>query len=127
MAVLVEGISVIIKAEAIIACYPGGWEAFEATAPNSTLYAENELMRIGFMTPDDTLAFVESLTAYGIEYVKNVKAMDIVVADQQRRFAVPCDWAEYGSINLGNDPKKKVSVYRRIPSKCHEIFRWLEI
>ena len=53
MAVLVEAISVIVRAAAIHQKYPGGWEAFKRIIPNQTLCADNELVRIGFMTPDD--------------------------------------------------------------------------
>lgn len=94
MAILVEGISVIIKADAIINRYPGGWEAFESDPPNATLCADGELIRVGFMVPDDVKAFVDSLTAYGIVYQRDGKAIDLVVADQQKGLMAECDWAE---------------------------------
>ena len=121
MAVLVEGISVIIKKEAIIARYPGGWDELKDNPPNKTLCADNELVRIGFMTPDDAHAYVESLAQYGILHREDGKAVDIVVADQKRGFTSQCDWAEFGNIDWHNDPNMMVSVCRRIPSKCNQL------
>lgn len=73
MAVLVEAISIIIKAEAINDCYPGGWLQFEANPPNKTLCADRELIRVGFMIPDDVSAFIESLSEFGIQYLVDGK------------------------------------------------------
>jgi len=94
MAVLVEGISVIIKAGAIVERYPGGWGAFEANPANATLCADGELIRLGFMVPDDVKAFVDQLAQHGIVYQQDGQAVDVVVADQQRGFMTTCDWAE---------------------------------
>jgi len=51
MAVLIEGTSVVIRLEAIHRQFPGGWQAFKLAAPNKTLCADNELIRVGFMQP----------------------------------------------------------------------------
>jgi hypothetical protein len=127
MAVLVEGISVIIKAQAIIERYPGGWPEFEANPPNKTLCADNELIRVGFMTPDDAKAFVERLSECGIHYLHKGKAVDLVIADQQRGLAAHCDWAEFGRIDLDGDPEKKVGACRLVGSAVNQIVmpdRW---
>ena len=121
MAVLVEGISVIIRADALIERYPGSWEAFQANPPNATLCADGELIRVGFMTPDDARAFVEELAQYGIEYLRDGKAVDLVVADQQRGFAAPCEWAECGHFNWENDPDRKVAASWMAASQSGEV------
>ena len=121
MAVLVEAISVVIKAEAIIKHYPGGWPAFEGNPPNGTLCADGELVRVGFMVPTDVKAFVDGLAKYGIRYQDNGKAADLVVVDQQRGFAVPCDWAEFRQGPLGGDPKKRVSGCSFVGSKVSKL------
>ena len=61
MAVLIEGLSVVIRVDAINARYPGGWEAFAANAPNASVCWDGELARAGFMMPRDARAYVESL------------------------------------------------------------------
>ena len=40
MAVLIEAISVVIKAEVIENRYPGGWSAFAASPPNRDSFAQ---------------------------------------------------------------------------------------
>ena len=121
MPVLVEAISVVIKAAAIIKHYPGGWPAFERNPPNRTLCADGELVRVGFMVPADVKAFVDGLSKYGICYQVDGKAADLVVVDQQRGFATPCDWAEFRQGPLGGDPKKRVSGCSLVGSEVPEL------
>ena len=61
MAVLVEGISVIIRRRVIEEKFPGGWDAFVEDVPNETLCADDELARVGFMSPDDVKAYCKKL------------------------------------------------------------------
>jgi len=65
MAVLVEAVSVIIKASAIQEKYPGGWKKFKANLPNRTMCTDGELIRVGFMVPGDARAFVRELESFG--------------------------------------------------------------
>ena len=58
MAVLVEAISVVVRRDAIGARYPGGWRGFLSIVPNSTLCADDDLVRVGFMAPPDVEAFI---------------------------------------------------------------------
>lgn len=51
MAVLVEGISAVIRRKAIDAKLAGGWPRFVAEVPNATLCADDNLARVGFMSP----------------------------------------------------------------------------
>ena len=51
MAVIIEGLSVVISVDTIEARYPGGLEAFEANAPNANCCQDGELARVGFMAP----------------------------------------------------------------------------
>jgi len=121
MAVLVEGISIIFKASSIIDKYPGGWESFKTEVPNQTLCADGELIRIGFMSPDDVKAFIEDLKDYEIIYIKNNKSYDLVVVDQIYGFASDCDWAEFGTIDWDGDPNKEISACRMKDSKIDQI------
>ena len=121
MAVLVEAISVIIRAEAIVRNYPGGWGEFRKDCPNQTLCADGELVRVGFMTPQDTQAFVGNLARFGIVFQKDGRAVDLVVADQQRGFTAPCDWAEFGRVDWDGDARKQVAACRLKGSKSAEV------
>jgi hypothetical protein len=53
MAVLIEAISVVIRADTLLKKFPGGWGAFKLIVPNQTLCADNEIVRVGFMAPQD--------------------------------------------------------------------------
>jgi hypothetical protein len=121
MAVLIEGISVVLKADAVLTKYPGGWERFVADCPNQTLCADGELVRVGFMTPHDTKAFVEALARSGFVYLRDGACHDLVVVDQQHGFAVPCDWAEFGRVDWHGDANKKVGACRAVNSQRQEL------
>ena len=105
MSVLVEGISIIIKVEAIITKYPGGWKSFKDNPPNKTLCDDTELARLGFMSPDDVGNYIKELEDFDFQHILGNKAIDLVVADQQRGFTSNCEWAEFGFIDLDNNPE----------------------
>lgn len=117
MAVLVEAISVLIRADALLAAFKDDWEAFKAEVPNETLCADGELARVGFMVPDDARAFVEHLARFGLVFQEAGTARDLVVVDQQRGPTVRCDWLEFGYVNLDRDPTKRVACCRLVGSK----------
>lgn len=122
MAVLIEGISVILRAEAITGKYPGGPEAFGAGVPTpSTLCADGELARVGFMTPDDAKAYVEALERTGLRYVDNGAAVDLVVVDQRTGLRAPCDWAAFGHTTWGGDPKQVIAICYAQPSAVEHV------
>ncbi|MGO9546386.1 MAG: hypothetical protein ACLPPF_16520 [Rhodomicrobium sp.] len=121
MAVLIEAISVVIRADILLERFPGGWEAFRSLAPNQTLCADGELTRIGFMRPSDVEEFVSSLSKHDIIYQEQGKARDLVVVDQMRGPLAPCDWVEFGHLNLGSDPTKRVAACRKIGSPSQQI------
>jgi hypothetical protein len=112
MAVLAEGISVVIRRDRLVAAFRNDWEAFKGFVPNSTLCADNELARVGFMVPADVKEFVDRLAARGLIYVADGVAQDLVVVDQLRGPTVRCKWIEFGQIDLGGDPNKRVAACR---------------
>jgi hypothetical protein len=120
MAVLVEAISVIVRVSAIRDRFPGGWTAFAEAVPNKTLCCDDELARVGFMTPYDCRAFVDSLASAGIVFLKDGQSQDIVVADQMRGFTVPCDWADFGRIEM--NPGQQVSAAQRSGTTSRQLF-----
>lgn len=111
MSVLVEAISVIIRGDRLTEMYPGGWEAFRASRTSATLCADGELVRVGFMTPGDTLDYIVELEKYGLVYQgPDGHAQDVVVVDQQRGPATPCDWIEFFRIPHKELPNKSVAA-----------------
>jgi hypothetical protein len=100
MAVIVEGISVIVRRDSVDSAYPGGWKAFVADCPNGTLCADPDLARIGFMTPTDVEAFVDRLEGAGLVFKREAGAVDLAVVDQQRGPTTSCNWLEWGHVEI---------------------------
>lgn len=121
MAVLVEGISVILRTDAVLAAYAGDWDKFVSDVPNSTLCADGELLRVGFMVPDAVRDFVAHIEQRGLRYLRNGIAGDLVVVDQLRGPLSPCDWIEFGHVSLGGDPHKRVAACRQKGSTLAQV------
>lgn len=106
MAVLVEGISVIVRRDAIDARFEGGWEAFLDFIPNGTGCYDDDLARVGFMTPRDVQAFIGEIEARGLVFVGYGQAIDLAVVDQFRGATMPAPWLESPTIELFEPPIK---------------------
>lgn len=115
MAVLVEGISVIVRRDAVARRYKGGWPSFVSDAVNSTLCADSEIARLGFMHPDDVGAFIGRLQVHGFVFLDQAgAAVDIVVVDQREGPTTACKWIEF----FGQDvPGGRVSAARLVGSR----------
>lgn len=121
MAVLVEGISVIVRADRIEEAVPGGWDAFKLSVRNRTLCGDNEVVRVGFMSPADAKAYVDELECWGLRYLYDGQAIDLVVADQQRGLMAKCGWAGCKKIDWRGDPKKRVTVAWLKGGECNQV------
>jgi len=104
VAVLAEGISVVVRLDAIARLMEDDWANFLGIVPNDTMCCDNELARVGFMDPKDVEAFVGVLERRGFQYRDpGGRPVDLVVVDQQRGPAVPCDWIEWGQVSMSGD------------------------
>lgn len=103
MAVLVEGISVIARRDAISSLYPKGWDAFVRAVPNETLCYDAKIARVGFMAPQDVQAFVSHLTEHGLTFLAENEAQDIAVVDQHSGPTTRCEWLEFAKIPFSSD------------------------
>lgn len=115
MAVLVEGISVIVRVAAIFSKFEGGLDGFKQGVPNKTLCIDNELARVGFMSPMDVESYVQKLEAKGLRFLVDGNAADLAVVDQQRGLTSPCSWVEIGKVDL--NPGQPVSAARLLGSQ----------
>ena len=122
MAVLIEAISVVIKRSSIDKKFPGGWDAFVQEVPNQTLCTDGTLVRLGFMSPDAVRQYVNSLESYGIFYLENGEASDLVVADMLRGFTVKCDWAKLYHVPFGDDNLGKIAICQGVEDDDETIF-----
>lgn len=103
MAVLVEGTSVIVRRSSISQKMPGGWSAFVSLAPNSTMCADDDLARVGFLELNEAQAFVERLEAEGLVFLSGGQAVDIAILDQHAGLTIACDWLEFTRIRWGKE------------------------
>jgi hypothetical protein len=95
MAVLVEGISVVVRRDSIDRKILGGWDHFCFLAPNSTLCFDEDLARVGFLSPQGVSEFIEQLESVGLTFIGDDQPVDLVVLDQQTGPTAPCDWIEF--------------------------------
>jgi hypothetical protein len=101
MGVLVEAISVIVRAETVNALYPGGVAEFEVRAPNRTFCSDGHLVRVGFMARQDVKAFVASLQTRGFAFHDGDAFVDVAVVDQMHGPTARCPWLRTGRHPLG--------------------------
>jgi hypothetical protein len=100
MAVLVEGISVVVREDAIKDKMNGGWARFKILIPNQTFCQDGEVVRVGFMEPAPLEEFIEQLEEFGLTYLDDGKPIDIIVCDQQRGPMVDCEWIEFARLGI---------------------------
>lgn len=121
MAVLIEGISVVIRVDALTAVFASRQRDFKALVPNQTLCMDGELARVGFMTPVGAKKFVEVLGREGLHYLKDGQAQDMVVVDQQQGPMAPCDWLIVGHVMLNNGQGPRITVAALNNSQLAEV------
>ena len=112
MTVLVEGVSVIIKLEAINRIIPDGWEGFRQYVPNFSWCKDDKIVRLGFLDGDEAKEFVDKLESFNLVYQGSEGAQDFVLVDQIYGVSTKCNWLEYGHLDIHNDPPKKVAACR---------------
>ena len=95
MAVLVEGLSVLVRKDSIRDKMIGGEARFKLLIPNNTFCEDDDLARVGFMHPDDVRAFIDELINVGLAWLTDDKFVDIAVCDQQKGCTLNCDWIEF--------------------------------
>ena len=105
MAVLCEAISVIIKRKSIDEFFHGGWDKFLLSIQNPTFCTDGELIRIGFMSPDEVKHYVDWLIEEGLQwnFEDDRKQNDIAIVDQQRGLTMPCEWIEFSRLPMGKN------------------------
>jgi hypothetical protein len=112
MTVLVEGVSVIIKLEAIDRVIPDGWEGFRQHVPNFAWCKDDKLVRLGFLDGDEAKEFATKLETLGLIHQGSEGATDFALVDQIYGVTIKCNWLEYGHLDIHNDPQKKVAACR---------------
>jgi hypothetical protein len=92
--VLLEGISVVVRLEAIQERYAGFWPRFVAEVPNRTICTDGEIASVGFMDTRDAVAFVKALAERGLVPERDGLAIDCATVEQESGPDLPCPWLE---------------------------------
>ena len=120
MAVIIEGISVVINDKDLRGEDFKNWNEFLSIVPNDTVVSDSELVRVGFMHPNDVEAFIKVLEGRGIAHLQNGNSKDVVVVDQHHGFSTPCDWAEFGRIEV--EKGKTVAACQYVGSNIKTLY-----
>ena len=102
MAVLCEAISVVARSDRVLEAFCS-FDEFKDIVPNKTLCADNEVVRVGFIVPNDVKKFVATLETKGLRFLEEGSSVDMVVVDQMRGPTMPCDWIEFGHVELSGN------------------------
>jgi len=111
MAVLVEAISVVVRRDAIDTRFSGGWRQFVSIVPNATLCTDDDLARVGFMSPSDVQTFVRRLEKSGLTCIDRGKFVDIAIVDQLHGPTMPVDWLEIAHLKIGDSGNKVAACW----------------
>ena len=98
MAVLVEGLSVIVRSDGIRNFYEGGDKAFIVEVPTANFCFDGELTRIGFMHPNDVSLYAKLLSERGLNHISTSDPADFVVVDQLQGPLDQCAWLKFSRI-----------------------------
>jgi hypothetical protein len=117
MAVLVEGIAVVVKGESVVEKYDGGEKRFKQDVSGLPFCSDGELACLHFMVPSDVRNCVALLERRGLRYAENEAAVDLVVADQRDGLLVSCDWVAFGRSLWEGDPRRMIATCSAKPTK----------
>lgn len=101
MAVLIEGISVVVRWDAIDRAFRGGRSAFLTTLPNKTYCGDDDLARVGFMAPAHVQTYVRFLQDNALVFMEERRAVDLAVIDQLRGPTCRVGWLEFARVVYG--------------------------
>ncbi len=100
MALLVEGVSVIVRRLDIDARYPGGWAGYIDDCPNATLCADAHIARIGFMAPADARLFIGRLGDHGFVVGRDPAGCEVAVVGHIGGILQAAEWLEVGGVAI---------------------------
>jgi hypothetical protein len=110
MAVLVEGVCLLLRCDSVNRLYPGGVAALADECTAQAVCADEELMALTFEDSDAAEEYLAELEQYGFRHLHNDMAVDAVLADPHLGPISPCGWAEYGQAAIDSDETKRVAI-----------------
>ncbi|MDD9947043.1 MAG: hypothetical protein OXU20_38730 [Myxococcales bacterium] len=110
MAVLIEGVCLLLRCDAVERHYPGGVPALAAACTAEAVCADDDLMSLTFDDFDAAEEYLAELEQYGLRHLVDGMAGDAVLADPHIGPVSPCAWAEYSQAVVSADPQQRVAV-----------------
>jgi hypothetical protein len=100
MSVLVEALTLLIQRSVLDSAYPGGADAFllsvsEPSSPARRLCADDRLVSVSFLNPDDAEMVAAPLREFGLVEVDGTNFCDLAYVDQHFGPTMPCPWIEW--------------------------------
>jgi hypothetical protein len=108
MAILIEGISVVVRRDAIKERFAGGWDRFLEQSPPRPICYDDEVVGIVFLNPIETESYVSYLEEQFLIFVESGMSVDIAVVDQLRGVVIECPWLRFAHLPFCD--KGKVSA-----------------
>ena len=103
MAVLIEGISVVVRRDAIEAKLAGGWRKFCELVPNHALCTDGQLASVAFTSPVDVERFCKLLKKNGLVFTERGTPLDFAVVGMDVGPTAKTPWLEF---MLKNEERK---------------------
>ncbi len=106
MAVLVEGLSVVVRNDALDVKFQGGSHRFQDGLSNEAICFDNELTCVHLSSPDEVGGFIGWCESMGLTFTRGGKCVDIVVVDQRNGPTLKCDWIAHSVLEIDDGQSK---------------------
>ena len=106
MAVLVEGLSVVVRNAALDKKFQGGAAMFQDGLCNEAICFDNDLTCVHLRSPDEVGAFIGWGEGMGLTAARNGECVDIVVIDQRQGPTLKCNWIAHSVLEVDDGDMK---------------------
>ena len=106
MAVLVEGLSVVVRNDALLRKFHGGPRRFQEGLQDESICFDNDLTCIHLRSPDEVERFIGWCESMGLTFALGGKAADIVVLDQRQGPTLQCNWIAHSVLEVDDGESK---------------------
>jgi hypothetical protein len=98
MAVLIEGLSVVVRNIALDQKFPGGSKRFQHGLRDDPICFDEDLSCIHLASPEEVSGFVEWCESTGLIFLARGVAVDLVVVDQRTGPTTNCEWIAFSHV-----------------------------
>lgn len=111
MAILIEGLTVVIRKAALDQKFNGGAKRFETGMAEDIHCSDADLFCLHLSSPEEVGALIGWCEDQNLTFMREGKCIDIVVIDQRTGVTTNCDWIECTQVSLDNlAANKKIAI-----------------